>query len=91
LGSTSAKVKYLSCEPLLGSLANVNFSGIDWIVVGGEHGPKARIMKENWFLEIKNKCFEENIKFFFKQWGGVQKKKNGRLLQGVEYSEMPIM
>ena len=89
LKRTNAKVKFLSCEPLLGSLKNASFSGIDWIVVGGESGPRARPMKEEWVLQLRNICEIEGIDFFFKQWGGVRKKQNGRLLEGKEFNAMP--
>jgi len=85
-----AKVKFLSCEPLLGSLKELNIKNIDWIVVGGESGAKSRAIETNWVIEIKDKCKKENIAFFFKQWGGWNKKKNGRELEGKLYEEMPI-
>jgi protein gp37 len=89
LRDIKAKVKFLSCEPLLGSLNNCDFHGIDWIVVGGESGANARPLKEEWVLEIRDKCAQMNIKFFFKQWGGWNKKKSGKLLEGKIYCEMP--
>lgn len=89
LRNIDAKVKFLSCEPLVGSLKDCNFSNIDWIVVGGESGSNARKIEEDWVIEIRDKCFESNIKFFFKQWGGWNKKKNGKILQGNIYCEMP--
>lgn len=85
----SAKVKFLSCEPLVGSLRELDFNGIDWIVVGGESGSNSRPLREDWVLEIRNQCEEKNIRFFFKQWGGWNKKKNGKLLQGKIYDQMP--
>ncbi len=90
LKNTKAHIKFLSCEPLLGSLRKIDLSGIDWIVVGGESGPKARLVEEDWIIELKEMCFNKNVKFFFKQWGGVNKKKNGRLLRGKIYDEMPL-
>lgn len=84
-----AKVKFISCEPLVGSLKNLDFTGMDWIVVGGESGPKSRPLKEEWVLEIRNQCEGKKIKFFFKQWGGLNKNKNGKLLQGKIYNEIP--
>jgi protein gp37 len=87
---TGANVKFLSLEPLLGPLGILNLQGIDWVIVGGESGPKARPVLEEWVLEIKGQCIEQQIPFFFKQWGGKNKKKNGRLLQGQVYSEMPV-
>lgn len=90
LKEINAKIKFLSCEPLLGSLNNCDFTGINWIVVGGESGAKARKLDERWVIEIRDKCIDKDIKFFFKQWGGWNKKKNGRLLQGKLYSDLPI-
>jgi len=91
LRSTNAHVKFLSCEPLLGSIADADFSDIDWVVVGGESGPGARLMREEWVREIRDKCKQEEIAFFFKQWGGVRKRKNGRMLDNKEYNAMPHM
>ena len=84
-----AKVRFLSCEPLVGSLKELDFTGIDWIVVGGESGSSSRPLKEEWVLEIRDQCETKRIKFFFKQWGGWNKKKNGKLLQGKIYDQMP--
>ena len=91
-----ASVKFLSCEPLLGDLGELNLHGINWIIVGGESGIQARPMKEEWVLNIKRQADANNIPFFFKQWGtwskdGVKsnKKKNGKLLQGQIVQEMP--
>ncbi|HPQ69417.1 MAG TPA: phage Gp37/Gp68 family protein [bacterium] len=89
LRNTEAKVKFLSCEPLLGSLAKIDLTGIDWVIVGGESGPGARPVRKEWILEIRDICQEQNVPFFFKQWGGTFKKKNGRLLEGRIYDEMP--
>ena len=89
LKKSSAKYKFLSLEPLLGPLENLDLNGIDWVIVGGESGPKARPMEEKWVLDIRDQCEQQGVKFFFKQWGGVNKKKSGRLLQGQEYNEMP--
>jgi len=72
LRKTGAKVKFLSCEPLIDSLQNLNLRKIDWVIVGGESGWKARPVKEQWILEIKDKCEEADIPFFFKQWGKKQ-------------------
>ena len=90
LRSTGAKVKFLSCEPLLASLPNLNLSGIDWVIVGGESGRNPRPMKEEWVIEIKEQCLTTGVAFYFKQWGGKNKRKNGRLLLGVQYDEKPI-
>ncbi len=84
-----ASVRFLSLEPLLGPFASLNLSNIDWVIVGGESGPKARPMKEEWVTQIKEQCIEQNVPFFFKQWGGVNKKRAGRLLEGRTWDEMP--
>lgn len=89
LRQTGAHVKFLSLEPLLGPLTNLNLTGINWVIVGGESGPKARPMKKQWALEIRDQCQEAKVPFFFKQWGGVNKKKTGRELQGRTWDEMP--
>jgi len=91
LRRTRAKVKFLSCEPLIGPLTDLNLKKIDWVIVGGESGRRPRPMKPEWVFEIHNKCIEENVPFFFKQWGGTNKKKTGRVLKGRTYSEMPIV
>lgn len=84
-----AKVKFLSCEPLLNSIKELDVTNIDWVVVGGESGPRSRPMETDWVIEIRDKCLENDIAFFFKQWGGWNKKKNGRELEGKIYEEMP--
>jgi protein gp37 len=89
LRNTGAKIKFLSCEPLLGSLGDINLTNIHWVIVGGESGPKARTMEKVWVDEIKEKCAESKVPFFFKQWGGINKKKNGRVLDGKFYNDMP--
>ncbi len=89
LRQTNAKTKFLSCEPLIGPLMNLNLTGIDWVIVGGESGRKARPMEEWWVWDIKQQCQEQEILFFFKQWGGTNKKKAGRQLAGNTYNEMP--
>jgi protein gp37 len=91
LRKTNAKVKFLSCEPLIGPLPNLNLEGIDWAIVGGESGRKPRQMKEEWVLDIMDQCKANDVKFFFKQWGGTNKKKAGRQLQGKLYNEMPTI
>jgi protein gp37 len=90
LRQTDAKVKFLSCEPLIGPLFNMNLENIDWAIVGGESGPKARPMEEIWVWDIKQQCQEAGVAFFFKQWGGVRKSRTGRILGGRTYDEMPI-
>jgi protein gp37 len=89
LRETGARVKFLSCEPLIGAIPNMNLKGIDWVIVGGESGRKPRNMKEEWVSDIKNQCLEAAVAFFFKQWGGTNKKKTGRLLEGKTWDEMP--
>jgi len=89
LRETNAKTKFLSCEPLIGPLQNMNLTNIDWVIVGGESGRKARPMSEQWVWDIKMQCQEQEVAFFFKQWGGKNKKKAGRKLAGMTYDEMP--
>lgn len=90
LQKTSAHVKFLSCEPLIGPLPNLDLGGIDWVIVGGESGKrKIRPMNPEWVLDIKSQCRKSKVAFFFKQWGGTNKKKTGRLLKGKTYDEMP--
>ncbi|MEP6711808.1 MAG: phage Gp37/Gp68 family protein [Ferruginibacter sp.] len=89
LRKTNAKTKFLSCEPLIGPLMNLNLKGIDWVIVGGESGRKARPIEEWWVWDIKQQCDEQEALFFFKQWGGTNKKKAGRELGGSTYNEMP--
>ncbi|HEY9723782.1 MAG TPA: DUF5131 family protein, partial [Oscillatoriaceae cyanobacterium] len=84
-----AKVRFLSCEPLLGPLPGMNLSGIDWVIVGGESGIGARPMDPQWVTDIRDQCLKARVPFFFKQWGGVNKKKTGRLLEGRYWNEMP--
>ncbi len=86
-----AAVKFLSMEPLLSSISDFPTNNMDWIIVGGESGPKARPMSKSWVIEIRNRCFGHDIPFFFKQWGGVQKKKNGRQLDGKYYDGFPVL
>lgn len=89
LRQTNAAIKFLSCEPLLSDLGQIDLKNINWVIVGGESGPKSRPIKEDWVLDIYNQCRNSDIPFFFKQWGGVNKKKNGKKLQGEIYQEMP--
>jgi len=89
LRQTGASIKFLSLEPLLGPMPNLPLSGIDWVIVGGESGPGARPMAEEWVLSIRDQCLEAGVSFFFKQWGGTNKKKSGRLLQGRTWEAMP--
>ena len=89
LRESCAKTKFLSCEPLLGPLRNLNLNAIDWVIVGGESGRKPRPMKAEWVEDILQQCNKFNVPFFFKQWGGINKKKAGRILNGRTYDEMP--
>ncbi len=89
LRNTNARTKFLSCEPLIGPLRDMNLKNIDWLIVGGESGMKARPMNEDWVLDIMDQCTKARVAFFFKQWGGTNKKKAGRLLNGKTYDEMP--
>lgn len=89
LRAAPAAVRFLSVEPLLEDLGEVDLSGIHWVIVGGESGPGARPMKKEWVISIRNQCHEQNVPFFFKQWGGVRKAKNGRLLDGRTYDAYP--
>jgi protein gp37 len=89
LRHTTADVKFLSLEPLLGPLKNLNLKNIDWVIAGGESGPGARPMEEAWVIDIKDQCEESYVPFFFKQWGGVNKKKNGRELLGKTWDALP--
>lgn len=91
LRQTNAKIKFLSIEPLLGPLNKLNLDGINWVVVGGESGPKARHMEPSWVIDIRDQCLRTKTPFFFKQWGGFNKKKNGRLLEGRTWDEMPML
>jgi protein gp37 len=89
LRNLNIKVKFLSVEPLIDSVDKMDYAGIDWVIVGGESGYGCREIKKEWVLEVKEKCEKDNIPFFFKQWGGVNKKKNGRLLDDKIYDGMP--
>ena len=90
LSQTNAFVKFLSLEPLLGPMPDLDLRDIDWIIVGGESGPGARPMKGEWVVDIKDQCRAYNVPFFFKQWGGLHRKSNGRTLQGRTWDEMPL-
>ncbi len=89
LRSTGASVKFLSLEPLLGPIPNLDLSGIDWVIVGGESGPMARLIDKAWVADIRDQCQQAMVPFFFKQWGGTKKKKTGRLLDGRTWDELP--
>ncbi len=85
-----AAVRFLSIEPMLGPIPDLNLEKIDWVIVGGESGPGARLIKKDWVLEIRDLCIQSGVPFFFKQWGGVQKKKAGRLLEQKIWDQMPV-
>jgi protein gp37 len=89
LRQAPAKVRFLSIEPLLEDLGEIDLSGITWVIVGGESGPGARPMKREWVISIQKQCRTQGVPFFFKQWGGVRKTRNGRLLDGRTYDEYP--
>jgi protein gp37 len=89
LRASHAHLKFLSLEPLLGPLSALNLEGIDWVIVGGESGPKARPMEADWVRSIRDQCKDQQVPFFFKQWGGSNKKKAGRMLDGCIHDEMP--
>jgi len=89
LRSTGARTKFLSLEPLLGPLSKLDLSGIDWVIVGGESGPKARPMAAEWVTDLRDQCRRRRVPFFFKQWGGRSKKKAGRLLEGRTWDQLP--
>ncbi len=89
LRQTRAAVKFLSLEPLLGPLPDLNLAGVDWVIVGGESGPGARPMAKAWVEDLRDQCLAAQIPFFFKQWGGTRKKKAGRLLEGRLWNQMP--
>jgi protein gp37 len=89
LRATGAQIKFLSLEPLLGPLPELDLGGIDWVIVGGESGPNARPLDAEWVLDLRDQCLQADVPFFFKQWGGRNKKKAGRELDGQTWSEMP--
>lgn len=89
LREVPAAVRFLSCEPLLGSLAGIDLSGVGWVITGGESGPRARPLDPEWVREIRDACVEAQVPFFHKQWGGRTPKERGRILDGVVWDEMP--
>jgi len=91
LRKTGASTKFLSLEPLLGPIPDLNLEGIDWVIVGGESGPRARALEASWVIDIRNRCQRAKVPFFFKQWGGANKKKAGRLLEGRTWDEIPLL
>jgi protein gp37 len=91
LRRSGARIKFASFEPLLEPLGDIDLSAIDWVIVGGESGPGARPIERTWVTQIRDQCAESDIPFFFKQWGGVNKRRSGRLLDGRTWNEMPGM
>lgn len=89
LRGARAAVKFISFEPLLGPIGEIELSGIDWVIVGGESGPKARAMDEAWVVGLRDQCLNAGVAFFFKQWGGIRPKSGGRILRGREWNEYP--
>lgn len=85
----NASVRFLSIEPLIGPIENLDLKGIHWVIVGGESGPRARPMKSEWVRSIRDQCKSQEVPFFFKQWGGIRPKSGGRLLDGKEWSQFP--
>lgn len=85
----NASIKFLSVEPLIGPMGNMDLEGIDWVIVGGESGPKARPMHPDWVREVRDQCNDAGVAFFFKQWGGIRPKSGGRTLDGEEWSQLP--
>lgn len=90
LRRTGAKIKFISFEPLIGPIIDCDYKDINWIIVGGESGPRSRPVKESWIKDIRDNCLKGGIPFFFKQWGGFNKKKAGRKLEGKYWNQMPI-
>lgn len=89
LRRTSAHLRFLSLEPLLGPLPRLGLRGIDWVIVGGESGPRARSVDPSWVVDIRDQCRRANVPFFFKQWGGWRKNRSGRRLDGRTWDELP--
>jgi protein gp37 len=89
LQDANAGVRFLSIEPLIGSVGKLNLTGIDWVIVGGESGPGAPSMEPRWAIDIRNQCVKAKVAFFFKQWGGRSPKTGGRLLEGREWNQFP--
>ena len=89
LRSAGSSIKFLSLEPLLGPLSDLDLHGIDWVIVGGESGPGARLVDHAWVTDLRDQCQRANVPFFFKQWGGTNKKRSGRLLEGRTWDQMP--
>lgn len=86
----SAEIRFVSFEPLIGAIGEIDFDGIHWAIVGGESGPEHRPIKEEWVREIRDQCMEQRVPFFFKQWGGITPKSGGRILDGRTWDEKPV-
>ncbi len=91
LRDTPARIKFVSFEPLLGPILDIDLTDIDWVIVGGESGPKARPLSPLWVKGIRDQCLAAEVPFFFKQWGGLNKKKAGRVLDGRTWDDMPVV
>ncbi|MDE2474243.1 MAG: DUF5131 family protein, partial [Alphaproteobacteria bacterium] len=91
LQTANASVRFLSIEPLLGPIGQLDLRGIHWVIAGGESGPRARPMFADWAREIRDQCIDAKVPFFFKQWGGLRPKSGGRLLDGREWSDWPVI
>lgn len=91
LRQVPAAVRFLSCEPLLGPLTGLDLDGIGWVITGGESGPAARVLDPDWVREIRDQCVAAQVPFFHKQWGGRTPKHGGRLLDGIQWDEMPLL
>jgi protein gp37 len=91
LKAAQATIKFVSFEPLIGSVGAIDLKGIDWVIVGGESGPRSRPIKEEWVLEIRDQCKADKVAFFFKQWGGLRPKSGGRRLKGREWNQYPLV
>jgi protein gp37 len=89
LEKVPSSIRFLSIEPLLGDMGKIDLNDIHWVIVGGESGPKSRLMEAEWVHNIKKQCLDQNVPFFFKQWGGIQKKKAGRILDNKTWDNMP--
>lgn len=90
LRTIDSRIKFISFEPLLGPIRHIDLRGIDWAIVGGESGPGARPVSREWIIGIRDQCLGTGVPFFFKQWGGFNKKKAGRELEGQVWSQMPL-
>jgi protein gp37 len=89
LQKANASIRFLSVEPLIGPIGKLDLAGIDWVIVGGESGPRARPMQTHWAINVRNQCLKAKVAFFFKQWGGRSPKSGGRLLEGKEWNQFP--